>query len=258
MIDTHSHILAGVDDGAEDEQETLEMCHIARQDGISTMVATPHSFDGKYLCEPEEIKSRVCSLNEALSENDIDLRILPGMEVRIVAELPQHISEGRILALNEGGYVLLEFHPSHIPAGFENLLKDLIERGFGAVLAHPEKNVVIQRKPEYLYALIEEFHTWKLLVQITADSVIGMASFRAGRVARILLEHDLVHLIATDAHSSKGRIPQLSQAVAVAARLVGEEKALKMVTQIPLAVLGKGDFPDGWDPRNPKRWWRIV
>lgn len=258
MIDIHSHILAGIDDGAEDELEMLEMCRIAREDGISSIVATPHSFDGKYLCEPAEIKGRVSSLNEALSENGIDLRILPGMEVRIVAELPQHLSEGRILAVNEGNYVLLEFHPSHIPAGFENLLKDLIARGFGAILAHPEKNAVIQRRPEYLYKLIEEFDAWKLLVQITAESVIGIAGFRAGRTAKILLQHDLAHLIATDAHSSKGRPPQLSQAVTVATRLVGEEKALKMVTQIPLAVLGEEDFPDGWDPKDPKRWWRII
>lgn len=258
MIDIHSHILAGIDDGAQDEQEMLDMCRIAADDGIATVVATPHSFDGKYLCEPEDVRTRVGKLNAAIQARGLNLKILPGMEVRIVADLAQHLSEGRVLTLNEGKYVLLEFHPSHIPTGFENLLKALFDRGFGAVLAHPEKNSIIQRRPEGLYGLIQKFQPWDLLIQITAESLTGTAGFWAGRTAKILLRHDLVHLIATDAHSSKGRIPQLSQALTVASRLLGEERALNMVTQIPLAVLGEGDFPEEWAPRNPKRWWRIM
>jgi len=258
MIDLHSHILTGIDDGAESEQDMLAMCRLCSDDGVTVVIATPHALDGKYASEPDDVIRRVGTLNDAVRAMGLDLKILPGMEVRIVADLLEHLNEGRVLTINQGKYVLVEFHPSHIPNGFDNLLKGLIDHGFGVIIAHPEKNLRIQREPEYVYRLIQAFPPWRFLVQITAESVCGTAGYRAGKTAKVLLQHGLVHVIATDAHSSRSRIPQLSPAVKAAARLIGEDSALKMVTQIPLAVLGEGDFPDGWNPSNPRRWWRIL
>jgi protein-tyrosine phosphatase len=257
MIDLHCHILGALDDGAQSVQESLEMCRMAVQDGIRTAVATPHGFDGKFSCEPDQIRQRVCELSGLLAGDAIDLEVLLGMEVRIVAELPQLLKEGRALTLNEGKFVLLEFHPSQFPAGLENLIDALVDSGFGLIIAHPEKNLVLQNNPERLYHLIQRYRPWDILTQITADSVLRAGEARASRTARIFMKHDLAHVIASDAHSSKLRIPRLSDAVAAAAAIVGQEGAEMMVGQIPLAVLGRGDFPEYWPPTNPRRWWRI-
>jgi len=257
MIDMHSHILAGFDDGAKNEQEMLEMCLLASRDGIATIVATPHSLDGQFLSDPDEIRLGVAKLTVALGEAGIELRVLPGMELRIAVEIPRLLEEKKILALNDGKYVLIELHPSQIPVGFEYLLEELVRLGFGAILAHPEKNAAIQANPEFLYKLSSRFRAWDLLIQVTADSITGRHVRSSARTGRILLQNDLVHIISTDAHSPTVRPPRLSKAVEAAASIVGEERARQMVEHVPLAVLGEGEFPEAWAPSNPRRWWRI-
>ena len=156
------------------------------------------------------------------------------------------------------GTFLLEFHPSDVPSGFENFVKRLVESGRRAVLAHPEKNLAIQRAPEYVYKLLALFKPWEVLIQLTADSLSGAAGFQALTCSKTLLKHNLAHLIASDAHSAEGRVPCLSSAVKNAARIVGEDNALKMVQHIPRAVLMATAFPEEWSPSNPRRWWRIF
>lgn len=258
MIDTHNHLLPGIDDGARDIEETLKMCRMAIDDGIQIIVATPHSFDGKFLNRTDTIKSQVRDLNTRLATIGLDVTIMPGMEVRIVADLPQLLADGQILTLNEGKYILIEFHPAQVPAGLENLARDLASSGFFFVLGHPEKNSIIQSTPEYLFNLLKHFRPWELVIQVSADSLTGENGFRAQRTVTTLLKHNLAHIIATDAHSSSRRVPRLSGAVKVASRLVGRENAVKMVQEIPKAVLGAGIFPEIWEPSNPRRWWRIL
>ncbi len=258
MIDSHNHLLPGIDDGAKDFEETLKMCRMAVGDGIRVIVATPHSFDGKFINDVNIIKSMVRDLNTELTSTGLDLTIVPGMEVRVTGDLAELLAGGKILALNEGKYVLLEFHPSQIPAGFENLVRNLGTIGFSIILGHPEKNTVIQKRPEYLFKLCKQFKPWAIVVQVSADSLTGKNGFRAKRTVISLLKHRLAHIIATDAHSPSGRIPRLSEAVDVASSLVGKENALKMVQDIPAAVLGRGRFPEAWEPADPRRWWRIL
>ena len=258
MIDTHNHLLPGLDDGAKDIKESLDMCRMAAADGIRVIVATPHSFDGKFLNGADAIRSLVRELNIELASIGLEVTILPGMEVRVTADLPQLISEGKVLPLNEGQYVLLEFHHSQIPIGFEYLARALVSLGFFVILGHPEKNAMIQSRPEYLFKLLKHLRPWELVVQVSADSLTGENGFWARRTVTTLLKHNLAHIIATDAHSSSKRVPRLSEAVKVASRLVGKENAMKMVQEIPKAVLEGGVFPEIWEPTDPRRWWRIL
>lgn len=258
MIDTHNHLLAQIDDGPSDEQETLQMCRLARDDGITTIVATPHSFDGKFVTRPEKVRSVTAKLNDQLKSIGIDLSVVPGMEVRVGVDLLGRLERHEILPLNGGKYILLEFHPTDVPLGFQNLLHRILELGYAAILAHPEKNLAIQASPEYVYKLLIQFKPWELLMQITADSLNGAAGFRARNCSRTLLKNSLVHLIATDAHSAENRPPNLSKAVNIAARIVGTDNALKMVNDVPRAVLTGSPFPEYRSPGNPRRWWRIA
>ena len=259
MIDTHNHLLPAVDDGARDLEESLRMCRIAAEDGIGYIAATPHCFDGRFLTSPETVKRLVARLNEEMGSSGIPLTILSGMEVRIVPDLPELLADGQILTINNGKYVLLEFHPSQVPAGFPNLVLRLVNDGYGVILAHPEKNPDMQGSPEYLFNLLREFDPWQILVQIAADSILGHSGFRTKRTAKILLKHNLVHLIASDAHSSTTRPQRLLSAVEAAGGMVGMDRAQQMVGEIPRAVIGEAeDFPEMWEPLNPRRWWRVL
>jgi protein-tyrosine phosphatase len=258
MIDIHNHLLHAIDDGPEEREETLEMCRIAYEDGIRTIVATPHSFDGRVVQRPEAIKSLVAELNQDLAAHEISIKVLPGMEVRVTAELLENLSGNDVLPLNGGKHVLLEFHPLHVPAGFENLVERFVESGLSLILAHPEKNLLIQRNPSYLYKLLLRFKPWNVVTQVTADSLIGKAGFWASHTAKVLLKSGLAHVIATDAHSARHRPPKLARAVEKAARVIGEDKARNMVQDIPEAILDGKTFPDNWEPTEPRRWWRIF
>jgi protein-tyrosine phosphatase len=258
MIDTHCHLLPDIDDGPRSEAETYEMCRLAQDDGITTIVATPHSFDGQFLTKPEKVRTLTRKLSLHLKSTGIHLEIMPGMEVRVGADLLQHLDRDEILPLNNGKYLLVEFHNSDLPAGCEHFFQKLLGSGYKAVIAHPEKNIAIQSSPEFVYKLLGLFAPWEILVQVTADSLTGAAGVRSQKCAETLLKHNLVHLIASDAHSVAERFPCLSEAVKRAADLVGEENAARMVQDIPLAALTGADFPEEWSPDNPKRWWRLF
>jgi protein-tyrosine phosphatase len=258
MIDTHCHLLPDIDDGPRTESETYEMCRLAQQDGITTIVATPHSFDGQFLTRPEKVQTLTRNLTQHLKSIGIGIQVMPGMEVRIGADLFEHLDRDEILTLNDGKYLLVEFHNSDVPVGCEHFFRRLLESGYKAVIAHPEKNLAIQSSPEFVYKLLGLFEPWEILIQLTADSLTGEAGAHSQKCAETLLKHNLVHLIASDGHSVDQRVPCLSEAVKKAAHLVGEENAMKMVQEIPLAALVGADFPEEWSPDNPRRWWRLF
>lgn len=257
MIDTHNHILPRMDDGPAKAAESLDMGRIAWEDGIRTIVATPH-FNGTYANNPEQIRAAVADFKQKLAASGTALNIVPGMEARVSADLVQDLKMGRLLPINDRSYVLLEFQAQHIPAGFENLVRHFLEAGVSVVLAHPEKNLLIQRNPRYVFNLLERFEPWKIVMQITADSLTGDSGFWAAQTARLLLRCGLAHVIASDAHSSDRRAPRLSRAVEKAGSMVGEERARQMVQDIPSAIVEGTDFPAPFERKEPKAWWRVF
>lgn len=258
MIDLHNHLLPGIDDGAADLSESLEMCRVAAEDGIRVIVATPHSFDGDHVTSPDLITNMVGDLNEILRRQGEHLRVLPGMEIRVGPDLLELVEAGKVLPLNQGRYLLLEFQHAHVPAGFGRLVTMLKECGYGAVLGHPEKNLRIQHDPEFLPKLVDSLAAWDLIFQVSADSLAGAAGKVAYKTARLLLKSGMACVIATDAHSVDARPPILSAALAEAARIVGQERALQMVKDVPLAILRGIGFPNLREPAPPRRWWQIF
>lgn len=256
MIDIHCHILWGIDDGPREKAETIDMCRMASEDGIEMIVSTPHSFDGQFQNYPERILSQTRELNEELFEAGINLTVLPGMETRISPDLIDGVQDGKVLPINQGKYILLEFHPFEIPAGFQNFASVLVEQGSRLIIAHPEKNIAIQKHPESLFKIITRFRPWEILSQVTADSVLGQSGAAAYNTSKLLIKNNLAHLIATDAHSARSRPPLLKEAVEIAVLMTGEREANQMVNEIPSAILFGNDFPEWREPRNPRRrWW---
>ncbi|MDY6862347.1 MAG: CpsB/CapC family capsule biosynthesis tyrosine phosphatase, partial [Thermodesulfobacteriota bacterium] len=161
-----------------------------------------------------------------------DLKILPGADIHIHPEIPQLIEEEKILLIG-GKYILLEFPDYFLFQGFKEFIIKLKSMGITTIISHPERNNMIQKNKEILYNLIKE----GVLSQVTAMSITGEFGGEIQKFTETLLKSGLVHIIATDCHSTEKRPPILSKAIEVASKIIGEDRVIMMVEKIPGAVI---------------------
>jgi len=250
MIDLHCHILPGVDDGAQDMEETLRMCSMSAKDGVKKIVATPHTMNGVYVNETKAIKQAVKELNDLLVTERIPLEILPGADVHINLNLLKLIEQGLVTTVNDNHrYLLLELPHHLVPPHFKNLVFELNLHGIVPVLTHPERNSILQSDINQLYELVMQ----GMLIQVTTRSLTGGFGPKPESCCRNLLKYNLVHVIASDAHSSTVRPPLLSPAVEEAGKIIGEANALALVTENPQAIIEGRDLPDWPEPEKPRQ-----
>lgn len=252
MIDLHAHILPGWDDGAGSWAETRKMCGIAREDGIEKIVATPHVFRlNKQGNDWPGLESRFAELARKAPEWGI--AVGRGAEVFIHHDMARTMRE-RNLTLEGTSYVFVEFPQECVLPGARDLFFSLMLDGYIPIISHPERNREFAERPDLLYELV----AMGALAQVTAQSLEGGFGESIRKTAIKLLRHNLVHIIASDAHDTVKRPPRLSAAVVEAAFIAGIEKAQAMTTSIPEAVLGDKAVPDWGEPENPvkagKKW----
>jgi protein-tyrosine phosphatase len=235
VIDLHCHILPGIDDGSRSTGESLIMAKLAFENGIRTIVATPHTLDGTYLNPPHRIAQGVLSLQKTLKENRVDLRLCVGADVHLCPGMAEKIKKGDAGTLNNTGkYFLLELPPQTLPSGVKEEIFALKVQGITPIVTHPERHPAILRDMN----LLHDFIAMGALSQITAMSLTGEFGEAVQRCAQELLKHRLVHVIASDAHSADSRPPLLSRAVSEAAALTGSESfALSLVHDLPAKIL---------------------
>jgi len=235
LIDLHCHILPGLDDGSASAEESLAMARLALQDGIRTIVATPHALDGVYNVTPAEITGGVASFRELLATRGLDLRICAGADVHLSPGLADKIRIGSVGTINNTGeYFLLELPPQTIPSGVKEEIFALKMQGITPVITHPERHPAILRDMNLIY----DFIAMGALSQITAMSLTGEFGEGVQWCSQELLKHRLVHVIASDAHSVDTRPPLLSRAVNEVAELTGSESfAVSLVEDIPAKIL---------------------
>ncbi|MEW6667868.1 MAG: CpsB/CapC family capsule biosynthesis tyrosine phosphatase [Thermodesulfobacteriota bacterium] len=235
MIDLHCHILPGLDDGSASVEESLAMAKTALQDGIHTVVATPHSLDGMYMNSLGEVTGAVESFRGALAENGLDLRLFVGADVHLCPTMVERVRRGEAVTINNAGrYLLLELPPQTLPEGLHEEIFSLKIHGVTPIITHPERHPAIQRDLGVLRDLISH----GALAQVTAMSVCGDFGGLVAACAEAMLGHRLVHIIASDAHSADSRPPVLSRAVEAAEEILGSrEEAEWMVEGLPAAIL---------------------
>lgn len=231
MIDTHCHILFGIDDGAQDLEESMRMCSIASSDGIKIIIATPHYIDGMAISS--DVHDKLAVLNEELKKRSMELSILPGSEIYLGLDTYEHLHRRDCPSLNNSRYVLVEFSMMDVPRYVSDALYNLRLKGYVPIIAHPERNVIIMEKPELVYDFVME----GCLIQINSTSLTGLSGKGPRKAAELLLKHRLVHFIASDAHSSKRRVPVLSGAWELADKLGGAGTAERLMNTNPRAVI---------------------
>jgi protein-tyrosine phosphatase len=234
VIDLHCHILPGIDDGPATIEEALEMCRIAASDGIHTIVATPHYSPDNKAWSARDISERIERLEAALLKLNVKLAILPGAEIAIFPELPKAVAHGTVPTMNnKRRCILAEFPFDSAPPHWEAFLQKVLDSGIVPLISHPERNGWFLRHPEAVTAIVRRGG----LIQITAMSLLGGFGEEVRDFSLFLLRHKLAHVIATDAHSVVARPPKLTEAVRVAARVIGEAAARELVTSVPQAII---------------------
>lgn len=247
MIDIHCHILPGVDDGAQSLSDSLSMARMAAQQGIHKVVATPHHLNNSYENPKQSIIARVQDLNEALREEIVDLEVFPGQEVRIHGEMLEGYQTGEILSVNHTPYILVEFPSNHVPRYTEKLFYDLQMSGLIPVIVHPERNQEIIERPELLYQLVKK----GALTQVTAASVSGDFGKKIKNFTLQLIEANLTHFIASDAHNIKNRSFKMREAFGTIQQKYGNEMLYYFEENAALVIEGKHVYKE--DPERVKK-----
>ena len=211
MIDIHNHLLIGVDDGPATEQNAIDLLHQAQENGITDIIVTPHHYSGDFVNHRSKILTEMEDLKNIVKENDININVYPGQEIRINGDLVEELESGMNLSLNHSSYVLVEFSFTEVPAYAEKLFFELQMKGYTPVIAHPERCRPLKDNPEKLYDFIEK----GAIAQVTATSVAGKLGEGLQRASLKMLENNLIHIVGSDAHHAENRPFMLREAYEV-------------------------------------------
>ena len=253
MIDLHCHVLPGLDDGARLLEETLDMARSAVKNNIDTIVATPHTLNGFFVNNWENVVSLTSTVQKAFDAEDIAITLYPAMEAQVCPELFDALEKGQAATINDNShYMLLEFPPFSMPPGSMEFIFKLKLQGITPVIAHPERNLILQNDLKQLHDLVK----MGALCQLTALSVTGYLGPSVQKSSEQMIKTGLAHVIATDAHSDDERISALASAVDMAAEILQDySRAEKMVTTTPAAIIAGEDVELEEPVLDKKKWW---
>src|SRR5699024_3894359 len=202
MIDLHCHILPNIDDGPKNWEMSLEMARLAVDEGITHILATPHHMNRHWMNPKDKVTSLVDELQRKINEENIPLTIFPGQEVRLHGEILDNIQKDEICFIDElNQYVLIEFPTATVPDYADRLFYNLQNEGITPIIVHPERNHAILKDPSILY----DFVSRDILAQVTAASYVGLFGKEIEKLSTQLIEADLVHFLASDAHNVTSR-----------------------------------------------------
>jgi len=239
VIDLHSHILPGLDDGPATIEESLEIARRAAADGVRVIAATPHVRDD-YPTEAVTMERAVAEVRAAVKEAGIPIEVRTGGEIAI--DWLDRLAEDDLIRFGLGGsprYILVEFPYAGWPLSLHEWIFRLVTKGVTPVIAHPERNTEVQDDPSELRPLVDA----GALVQLTAASVDGRTGRAAQAASASLLRLGLAHLVASDAHTPDVREAGLGAAVGT---LDDPELARWLTVDVPMAII-RGSIP----PRRP-------
>jgi len=236
VVDIHSHILPEVDHGSKSWETSVAMCRMAAADGITHQVATPHAND-RYHYDRSYLQSLVDHLQSLIGAT---LKLSLGCDFHLSYDnLQDVLSNPARYAIAGTHYMLVELSNYSVPPQTTDCFTQLGDRGITAIITHPERNPILRES----LPRVVEWAEQGCVIQMTGSALTGFWGERARRAAHWLLEHDAVHVLATDAHDTEKRIPVLSTARDAAAEICGEEVAEALVGANPQAIVDSKPLP---------------
>lgn len=241
MIDIHSHILPGIDDGARTLDEALDMLRIAIDQGVTTQVLTPHIHIGRFNNTKQHIEQEFTKFKDQVDAANLNIKLLLGAECRIGPEVMQLVNNNAIPWLGEyedQKTFLLEFPRTEIPFGSDNLVKWLLSKNCLPIIVHPERNTTFLNNRNKLQTFID----LGCPLQITASSITGKFGSDVQQMCEELLIAEQITAIASDCHNLKGRTPDLLTGLEKARSIIGTEKSNLLVTDKPEVLINNNNF----------------
>jgi len=236
VVDIHSHILPEVDDGPKSWDVSVEMCRTAAADGITHMVASPHANE-RYHYDREYLEGLTSRLQERVGNA---LKISLGCDFHLSYEnIQDALAHPSRYVIAKTRYLLVEFSNYSVPQQTTDSFLKLGDCGMTPIITHPERNPILRESLQRVVEWAEQ----GCVVQMTGSALTGFWGERARRAAVWLLEHQAVHVLATDAHDLEKRVPILSTSRDAAAEICGPEVAHALVEDNPAAIVANQPLP---------------
>jgi protein-tyrosine phosphatase len=256
MIDVHSHILHGLDDGAASLEVSLAMVRLAAEWGTTDIVATPHA-NPEYKFEPEVVEARLAQLREAAEAAGAPYpRLYYGCDFHLTFDNVQDaVAHPGRYTINHGRYLLVEFSDLVIFPNTTEIFARLLDAGMIPVITHPERNTLLQQRLPKL----KEWAEMGCLLQVTAQSFQGRFGRRAERFSKVLLEENLIHVVASDAHDTKHRPPDMGEAYDWLKKERSRDLADALCVRNPGAVLRSEPLPEAaaGEAAGDRKWYQF-
>ncbi|MFW3612488.1 tyrosine-protein phosphatase [Staphylococcus caprae] len=201
MIDIHNHILINVDDGPNNTAQMLELLNQAKKEGVTEIIATPHHLSPSYENHREKVLEKIDELQSLEEVQKLNIKIHPGQEIRITDQILPGIEDGSVVSLNNSKYLLIELPSGGVPHYTGRLFYELQSEGYVPIIAHPERNKGIVQDLDKLFELVNG----GALSQLTSASLLGINGKKIQKVSKKMIENNLTHFIASDAHDSSIR-----------------------------------------------------
>lgn len=236
MIDFHSHILPGIDDGSRSIEQTIRMLKEAKEAGFTKIISTSHYMEGYYESDEAE---RTELLNE-VQKNISGIELYLGNEIYITNNMVKLIENKQASTINNSKYVLFEFPLSAKSMNDKEVVYRLIENGFVPVIAHPERYSYVQDNPEY----IEELAEMGALFQANYGSIIGMYGKKAEKTLKKLLKNDLIRFFGSDSHRIDQVYTKMPKILKKLHKVLSDEEIEEFTVINPQKVLNNEDIED--------------
>lgn len=236
MVDLHCHILPGIDDGSANMEESIAMAESAIADGITHVVATPHS-SSQYHFDFAQVRELRDELQNKIGDK---LKIATGCDFHLNPEnLSSLRSDAWPYCINQHNFLLLEFNEFSIPPSIDQTLHAIQLAGVQPIITHPERNGILRAHPERLKKWVRQ----GCFAQVTGGALTGGFGPSAQQDALRWIGQGLIHFVASDAHNTRNRPLRLQSAYNVVVDRFGQEKAHALFQDNPLAAFEGRELP---------------
>jgi protein-tyrosine phosphatase len=208
MIDFHSHILPYIDDGSKSFDMSIDMLKLAASEGTEYICATSHFIPGELELNKEVYFEKLNNLKHLCSIKEVNINILPAIELYMHPDLPKLYKEKSIWGINNTQYLLIELPMQQFPLYTEDVIYELRIQWAMPIIAHPERNFRIMKDIKLLENLVDQ----GTLAQVNAGSLSGIYGKDIREFAEYLVGRNLVHLVGSDAHDDKRRTTMIKGA----------------------------------------------
>jgi protein-tyrosine phosphatase len=230
VIDIHTHILPGVDDGAADIEESIRIIENGKSAGINTFILTPHIRNDNDWSRIDQIRETYLTLKQECSDRGLSVRLILAAEISITPDLPDMLKKNPLVTINEK-YVLVELPFTQLPIYTEEILYKL-SLNYTPIIAHPERYMYLIGKTDLIQKWVEK----GIMMQINTGSLEGQYGIRVKWLAKKLLKLGLVHFVASDVHSGHRKADRIKQTFKLIEKIAGS-RAHKILVEYPETII---------------------